>query len=143
MFNEPIRVPKDTAAVYVDINSDKMPSSPLTPLICAVQHWNPDFDLSAIDVVSDRNCLRKLVGWAAGDSENEFRIDVELAGETVLLTRWERQTRDTKPGFGYTVEFLKAATRQIAGCEKSQEHHRIVTYVSSPNTFTDSESLTM
>ena len=69
------------------------------------------------------------MGWAAGDSENEFRIDVELAGETLLLTRWERQTRDARPGFGHTVEFLKAATRQIAGCENSQEHHRIVTYV--------------
>lgn len=129
MFDEPVRVRKDCAAVYVDINGDKIPSSPLTPLICAVQHWNPDFDLSAIDAVSDRNSLKKLVGWAAGDCENEFRIDVELAGKTLLLTRWEQQTRDPKPGFGHTVEFLKAATRQTAGCEASQEHHRIVTYV--------------
>lgn len=106
-FSSPLKVDKDWAPVYVDINSHKLPSSPFTPLMLAVQHMKPSFDFSEIDIITDRNNLRKLAGWAAGDAINGFRIDVELVGKTLLLSRWEPITRSEKPAWVTRFSFSR------------------------------------
>ena len=87
-------------------------------------------DWPAIDFVTDRNGLRKLSRWISGGDIKDFRIDMELAGEhTILLNRWEAQTRTTFLGKSYGFGFEQAMTAAVPGCEKSTGHHRIVKFV--------------
>ncbi|KAJ7890304.1 hypothetical protein B0H13DRAFT_2531260 [Mycena leptocephala] len=59
--------------------------------------------------------------------QNGFRmpppIDTQLAGNTVLLNRWETRTRVAFSGFTYGFNFEKASTDPALGCENSTGHH--------------------
>jgi hypothetical protein len=108
--------------------------SPFVPLFAAIDDMNPDFDYKQFDFITDRNGLRKLLRWATGVSdENDFRIDVDAAGSTCLLTRVEGRSTETIQGFrGYGHEYEKAATRTTRGCEKATGHHRMISIVRIP-----------
>lgn len=115
------------------------PDSPLTPLIECVRYWKPSFDFGAIDIVTDRNCLRKLFAWAQEYNSTprynpkEFRIDLQYAKNgSILFTRWEGKTREPVSR-SYSLAFESATTR-AQGANPPWGHHRIVTYVSSKST---------
>ena len=72
---------------------------PLVPLVRAV-NMNADvqgagaFNWSSVDIITDRNNLRKLLRWASSSSKQVFRIDTQLAGEgTVLFNRWNEKDK--------------------------------------------------
>ena len=90
-------------------------------------------DWPNIDFITDRNALRKLLKWADGASGQDFRIDLELAGErTVFLNRWETKNRNRlgpeQQSYGFAFEH--ASTRPAPGCDGTTGHHRISSYVS-------------
>ena len=51
---------------------------------------NPEYDPRDVDLVTDRNNLRKLLSavTGSGDRDEKFRINVQLIGKTMLFTRW-------------------------------------------------------
>jgi hypothetical protein len=103
--------------------------SPLAPLFAAVDDLGA-YDFTGLDFVSDRNNLRKLFRWTQGVSSEDFRIDVELAGQTCLFTRRDEKDAETITGFrGFGHEYEKAATRLPPGCERATSHHRIISMV--------------
>jgi hypothetical protein len=58
---------------------------------------------------------------------NDFRINVEHYGNTLLFTRCEEHDKEVIEGFkGYGHEYEKAATRQAKGCERTTKHNRII-----------------
>jgi hypothetical protein len=118
--------------MFADQNGFRLPSATLLPLMVAVNQCSEDkFDWSAIDIVTDRNGLRKLMRWIRGGSDvREFRIDLELAGKTVLFNRWEKQTKEVFSGYTYGFNFEKATTKKRGDCVGSTGHHRIIRYVS-------------
>lgn len=102
----------------------------LLPLFVAVKEQTPSFDWSKVDIVTDRNGLRKLMRWIKGD-DKKFRIDLELAGDnTLLMRRWEEKYQEQMSGYTYGFAFEKKMTEEAEGCEHSSGHHRIITYVS-------------
>ncbi|ESK83892.1 geranylgeranyl pyrophosphate synthetase [Moniliophthora roreri MCA 2997] len=129
----PYDVPADRGEVFVDQNGFRVPSATLLPLMVAVDQHAEDqgktFDWSFIDIVTDRNGLRKLMRWIRGGTDvRDFRIDLQLAGKTVLFNRWEKQTKEQMSGYTYGFNFEKANTKHRGDCEKSTGHHRIVKY---------------
>jgi len=101
-------------------------------LIVAVEQKAKDdeekFDWGSVDFITDRNNLRKLLGWARG-SKKSFRIDLQLAGtSTVLMTRWEQQTTHWTTGSSYGFNFETASTRAYQGLEHNSTHHRVIQY---------------
>ncbi|KAG1725886.1 uncharacterized protein EDB91DRAFT_80558 [Suillus paluster] len=128
-FSGPRRVPADSGTVFVDQNAFYMRKvSPLIPIFAAIDDMHPSFDYKQFDFITDRNNLRKLLRWASGSSdENDFRIDVDLAGSTCLFTRLESKNAETVQGFrGFGHEYEKAATRVTRGCERATGHHRMI-----------------
>lgn len=127
------QLPKDTGLYYINQNQARHPDSPLEPLFCALYLENPSFDISSIDVVTDRNNIRKLLAFInprldPGDLE-PFTIGVEVIGTTALFRRdGTAPTRFIQPdefrGFGH--EFEKEFT--IEQVNDSTGHHRIITY---------------
>ena len=125
-----MRVPPDTGTNIIDHNSYHMKEMSLLPLFAAVDA-NEDadtFSWSAIDVVTDRNGLRRLLRWIAGDDTKAFRIDLQLAGKkTLLMIRWEKETTSSFLGYTYGNNYLNAAAKKPR--DEITNHHRIISYV--------------
>lgn len=133
----PFSCTPDKGYSFVDQTGYHCPSSPLTPLVTAVREHSPSFNLDQVDLVTDRNNLRKLLGWVSNSGKyREFRIDVQRTGrKTVLFTRWEPRNRvkahsGPAGATGYGSTFEKIVTRHAIGAEPTLGHHRIITYVS-------------
>lgn len=157
----PVQLPADQTATFVDQNCHLVPSTPLLPLFLAVDampdirtpstpaatsgatakvHW-PDTDF-----ITDRNNLRKLLGWVNGKSDKkQWRIDTQLVGnKTMLLSRWEPRTAvgaDGK-GFGHTFELGMTVGSAAAGNEVYEGYRRIIKYVSSSR-MTDASTISV
>ncbi len=120
----------DSGTRYVDQNADRMPCSPLEPLLRAVQTHRPGFDLSELDIVCDRRPLRLLHGFMVGDQE-AFQFGVEAVGNTTVFTRAERTSRESiapNTFAGYSASFVEAYTKLHPDAKGSTSHYRIVTY---------------
>lgn len=127
----PFRVLRDNGQIFVDQNRFRVPKYPLLPLFAAIDHLEPEFSFSSIDIVSDRNNLRKLTRWIEGSPNADFRIDLHLVGRsTVLFARHEANAVEPDPSrLGYGHNFEKETTKPFPGCEESTAHHRVVSYV--------------
>ena len=129
----PRQLKKDSGLVYIAQNAARHPESPLEPLFRALYIANPSFDIRSVDVVTDRNNIRKLLAFIdPGSTRNKletFTIHIEVTKNTAILCRQETLTHDfigqhDFRGFGH--EFEKAYTTcQING---STGHHRIISY---------------
>jgi hypothetical protein len=140
----PFSVPPDTGETYAYSNSHKLPTYPFLPLfraVDAIEESDPTrdrLDWSAIDFISDRNNLRKLLSWvefkANGTRVDDFRIDMQLCGiGTVILQRWEPRAVYEAENSGFGNSFELETTMPAPGCEDGilAGHNRIVSYVSN------------
>lgn len=129
----PQQLKKDSGLIYIAQNAARHPESPLEPLFRALYITDPSYDIRSVDVVSDRNNIRKLLSFInPGLTKNElqpFTINVEVTKDTAIFCRMETATYEfIRPhqfrGFGH--EFEKAyTTNQVSG---STGHHRIISY---------------
>ena len=129
----PQKLKKDSGLIYIAQNAARHPDSPLEPLFRALYIANPSFDIHSIDVVTDRNNIRKLLSFInPGSTRNgleTFTINIEVTKNTAIFSRDETATHEyiglhEFRGFGH--EFEKAyTTSQISG---STGHHRIISY---------------
>ncbi|KAG8158643.1 hypothetical protein KVR01_011765 [Diaporthe batatas] len=127
------KVRKDSGHIYIAQNAARHPASPLEPLFRALYVAHPSFDVRPVDLVSDRNNIRKLLSVINPSSSKngleDFTINVEVAGRTVILARDEAKVEEfvgagVFRGFGH--EFEKKYTRaQLRG---ATGHHRIISY---------------
>jgi len=136
----PYQVQPDVGIVFKDQNGYRMKRAVLFPLFKAVDHVAeaktegvPEVDWKSVDFVTDRNNLRKLLRWiVGGEALKDFRIDTQLAGNTVLLNRWEQRYKEEMPGYTFGLNFEKESTIPAKGCEMASGHHRILQYVCIP-----------
>jgi hypothetical protein len=129
----PQQVKKDSGLIYIAQNAARHPDSPLEPIFRALYVADPSFDIRSIDVVTDRNNIRKLLSFINPGSATygleTFTINVEVAKNTAIFSRTETATHEfiglhDFRGFGH--EFEKVYTiNQISG---STGHHRIISY---------------
>lgn len=60
---EPRQLAQDTGRYFIAQNAARLPENPLEPLFRALYVFEPSFDVSLIDIVTDRNNIRKLLGF--------------------------------------------------------------------------------
>lgn len=127
------RLPKDTGRFYIAQNEARNPGHPLEPLFRAVLLSRPSFNLGEVDLVSDRNNLRKLFSFVDPASDRNgltpFTINVEVVGSTVVFCRDGTETVRVVGAhqfMGYNHEFEKAHT--VNSIEGSTGHYRIISY---------------
>lgn len=131
--NGAFRLEKDTGHVYISQNAARHPESPLEPLFRALYVSHPSFDIASIDIVTDRNNIRKLLSlvnprWS-GYKREDFTIHVEVTKNTAIFCREETKTEEyigpnEFRGYGHSFE-KKCTSRQVSG---STGHHRIISY---------------
>ncbi|MCJ1241821.1 hypothetical protein MMC14_009827 [Varicellaria rhodocarpa] len=129
----PRQLKKDSGLIYIAQNAARHPDSPLEPLFRALYITNPSFDIRPIDVVTDRNNIRKLLSFInPGSTRNgleTFTINIEITKNTAIFSREETTTHEfiglhEFRGFGHEFEKVYT-TSQISG---STGHHRIISY---------------
>ncbi|KAM7193076.1 hypothetical protein V8F20_008592 [Naviculisporaceae sp. PSN 640] len=123
--------------VYIDEKGARNPSSPLEPLFRALSIMRPSFKLGDVDLVIDRNTIRKLflfvlegegrktlAGYDVDNLKDPFQIRVEVIRpmNTVLFTLVEPKSFDAIKGMiRDSKTFEKDAERLCA-------HYRVVAY---------------
>ncbi|MCJ1436419.1 hypothetical protein MMC27_005798 [Xylographa pallens] len=127
------RLKQDSGLIYIAQNAARHPESPLEPLFRALYITHPSFDIRPIDIVTDRNNIRKLLSFIDPSSSRNgleaFTMNIEVTKNTAIFCRDETKTQEyigphEFRGFGH--EFEKAYTvTQIGG---STGHHRIISY---------------
>lgn len=129
----PKRVPKDTGRVFISQNAARHPQSPLEPLFRALLLAQPAFDFRDVDLVTDRNNIRKLLTFVNPKLDKypikPFTINVEVCHNTVLFDRVvptpETIVRPNQfVGYGHNLEEAFTANR----VDGSTGHHRVVSY---------------
>lgn len=121
--------------MFIDQNAARSPRHPLEPVFLALraeqQQQQPGVvELPEVDVVTDRNNVRKLLrfvqGGASADRPFDIKVEAVAGAKTALLTRVEPRTRETISRFvGFGHNFEKAYTKAPPA---STGHHRIVGY---------------
>ncbi|PVH92513.1 hypothetical protein DM02DRAFT_635284 [Periconia macrospinosa] len=131
--NGPTALRKDNGWVYINQNAARHPDSPLEPLFRALYFQIPTFDITGVDIVTDRNNIRKLLGFINprhyGSKRESFTIYVEVVKNTAIFSREEPRNEEyIQPhqfaGYGHSFE-EHYTTRQVDG---STGHHRIISY---------------
>lgn len=108
----------------------------MVPLFAAIDVLHEGFRYRDLDLITNRNSLRKLLRYVDNDRGlKDFRIDIDLVRYTCLFTRCEENAAIVGCWSGYGNEYLKAATRAPRTCENMTDHHRIITYVSHAHTW--------
>ena len=127
------KVPKDSGLVYIAQNAFRHPESPLEPLFRSLYIENPSYNIRQVDLITDRNNIRKLLSFInpnlTQNGREPFTIDIEITGNTAIFCRAETKTHTFVGPHdfrGYGHEFEKAfTTTQISD---STGHHRIISY---------------
>lgn len=92
---------------------------------------NPTVRFDEIDVLTNRNSLRKFLDFCAGRVQESFRVNLHLVNDTLIIERCVKSTTEflngsSNSGFGHNFE--KAVTRLPRGLENSSGHHRVLKY---------------
>ncbi|KAJ2900035.1 hypothetical protein MKZ38_002688 [Zalerion maritima] len=111
----PCKVKKDSGLIYIAQNAARHPDSPLEPLFRALYIADPSFDIRAVDVLTDRNNIRKLLSFVDGATSGKpleaFTIEIEMAKNTAIFCCSETKMHEyIGPGEfrGFGHEFEKA-----------------------------------
>ncbi|EFX02251.1 geranylgeranyl pyrophosphate synthetase [Grosmannia clavigera kw1407] len=94
----PSTLPPDTGSFSIDHNGARMPRFPFEPLFRAATIVNPSFRFDEVDIVINRNSLRKLLDLCRGRVETGFRLELLLVGNTLVVQRCERKVRERLRG---------------------------------------------
>ena len=125
----PIRIQQDRGLAYIDQNRFRNPTFPLESLFRSIYAVNQAFDPKSIDLVTDRNNLRKLMFAVSNIHIENFRVEIEIVGDTMLFTRCERNASEFITEFrGFGHEFEKRFTTYPDSMSSSTGHHRVVQY---------------
>lgn len=127
----PFKISKDTGISFVDQNAARFSKYPFEPLFRSLAVMQPRFDMKDVDIITDRNSLRKLLHFVSGTVRDPFRINVRLVGGVLFFCRWEPETKFLISGFrdtGFGHNFEKACTFFDPDLKDSSGHHRIVRY---------------
>ncbi len=83
----PFTVAKDHGSFYVDQNTSRCAKYPAEALFRSLAVMQPGLSMQDFDLVTDRNCLRKLLRFVSSEVDRSFRIDVQIQGDVMFLCR--------------------------------------------------------
>ncbi|KAK6213490.1 hypothetical protein QIS74_09492 [Colletotrichum tabaci] len=125
----PMTLSPDKGTYFIDQNTSLMPQHPFEPMFRAAASMNQDMSFGDIDIVTNRNSLRKLLDFCSPRSQESFRLHLHLVRNTLIVERCEKQPREFAHGSrGWGRNFEKASTAFPSNLTESQGHHRTLRY---------------
>lgn len=92
---------------------------------------SPEFCFDGVDIVVNRNSLRKLLDFCNGRVKSSFRLNLLLVKNTLFIERCERNAVKMIRGSqnsGWGRNFEKTFTKYPPEANDSSGHHRILRY---------------
>ncbi|KAK2025929.1 hypothetical protein LX32DRAFT_702301 [Colletotrichum zoysiae] len=127
----PLTLQPDKGTYFIDLNAAMLPQHPFEPMFRAAYSMNPDASFDDVDIVTNRNSLRKLLDFSAGRSGDYFRLNLHLVRNTLIIERRWKRTRefiDDSREKGWGKSFEEASAQFPAGLEHSLGYHRTLRY---------------
>ncbi|KAL4403416.1 hypothetical protein CABS03_15245 [Colletotrichum abscissum] len=127
----PITVPGDQATRSINESTARIPEYSFEPLFRATASMNPSFRFDEVDILVNRNSLRKLLDFCQGRRQDSFRINLYLVHRTLIIERCEKTVSKLIGGSqnsGWGRNFERTLTRYPPGLEDSTAHHRALRY---------------
>src|SRR4051794_20911785 len=95
---KPIELPRslqrDSGVQFVDQNTARIPKYPFEVAFRATELMRPGFRFDDVDVVVNRNSLRKLLDFCHGRAKDSFRIDLYMVHNTLIIERREKSVKE-------------------------------------------------
>ena len=92
---------------------------------------NPHTLFDNVDIVVNRNSLRKLFEFAKDKRQDPFCMGLDMVQNTLFVSRREKHNSRIirgSPNSGYGHSFEQTFTESLPGLENSTSHHRIIRY---------------
>ncbi|KAF1843589.1 uncharacterized protein K460DRAFT_378702 [Cucurbitaria berberidis CBS 394.84] len=127
----PVALPQDAGLQFIDQNTSRVPKYPFEPVFQALSIMNPSMQLDDVDLILNRNSLRKLLDFAAGKRQDPFCMGLHIVKDTLFISRKEKHARMMIHGAansGYGHNFEEAFTTPENGLDRSSSHHRVIRY---------------
>ncbi|KAK7746283.1 hypothetical protein SLS53_002242 [Cytospora paraplurivora] len=127
----PLKVQPDSGIQYVDQNASRLPRYPFEVVFHAVERLDPTFRFDSIDVLVNRNSLRKFFDFCMGRTQDSFRVNLFLVKNTLVIERCVKSPKEylsSSGGSGFGHNFERATTRLPTGLSDSSAHHRVLGY---------------
>lgn len=122
-------LPYDTGPHNIDANAAHCPESPFEVAFRAAEVTNPHFSFRQVDVVINRNSLRKLYSLCREASTPKFRVNLFLVKDALIVERCERHAVGEEPVHkSCGKSFEKEMTDLRPGMLDSECHHRMIRY---------------
>ncbi|KAI4927284.1 hypothetical protein J4E85_005794 [Alternaria conjuncta] len=131
----PTTLAQDSGRHFVDQNASRVPKYPFEPAFAALAVMGPDVVLDQVDIIANRNSLRKLLDFSAGRKLDIFCMGLHMVGNTLVISRKERNAQQMihgAPNAGYGHNFEKTFTMPDHGMGNSSSHHRVIRYHIGP-----------
>lgn len=116
---------------YRDANIARMPSCPFEPMFQSMSVLNPGFRFDDIDLIVNRNSLRHLLRFTGGSVKQNFRLDLAMVHNTLVITPvwesvFEKAPGKTNHGRDFEDLFVHRSLRD------SGSYHRAIRYKLGP-----------
>lgn len=124
-------IKSDKAITYRDANLGRLKRGPWRPMFRALQIMRPGYKLDDVDIIINRNVLQSLLRFAKGQKSENFRLNLAMIGDTLLVTphlRTAFEGRTELLGRLFERTFTKAASKEQA----RGTHHRAIRYKIGP-----------
>ena len=100
----------------------------------SIKLMRPSFEWRSVDLIVGMNCLRQLFHFTMKRVLNAsgFRIDLEIIGTTIFMTRWDapRLLTEGSPCAGYGRGFeMNCVAQQSCPHGDPTSYHRVVNYI--------------
>lgn len=89
----PFALTQDAGHQFTAQTSLRVPEYPFEPVFQAMSILNPDVQLDAVDLILNRNSLRKLLDYAAGKRQDPFCMGLDMVKNTLFISRKEKHAR--------------------------------------------------
>lgn len=124
-FPLPMHVQPDSSHEFHEITSF-IPEYPFEVVFRAVELMNPTFRFNSVDVLLNRNGLRRLHDFCLGRVQDSFRVNLYLVNSTLIVEMCFVLRGSAQTGFGHNFE--RAVTRLPPDLLDSSAHHRVLSY---------------
>ncbi|KAJ5751498.1 uncharacterized protein N7511_008463 [Penicillium nucicola] len=127
----PITLTRDCPTSPEEQQYHPIPTYHFEPVFRALTAVNSDFRFDDVDLVTNRNNLRKLLQWVEGAARRDFRIDLDIVNDTLFMTRWEANNSVLRSGShnpAYGSNFEKFSSNYQEDLVDSTDHHRVIHY---------------
>lgn len=127
----PFQVQEDSVSAKKRDRNARAPEYPFEIVFRASEEMNPHLSFNDVDVVINRNSLRKLLDFCGGQVMESFRFNLLLVKGTLFVERCESSADKLIYGSyhrGWGRSFEKACTNFPSGTEAGYAHHRVLCY---------------